>query len=95
MELLPSQDEIEHSLFSSLLEELAEHTEADSRTHEAQLRVTQKEKNGLVTKLTGVCILSSPGEVLYSPLLASPTPDAKAIILQLEGECAALHKSNR
>lgn len=56
------QDEIEHSLFSSLLEELAERTEADSRTHEAQLRVTQKEKNGFVTKLTGVCILSSPGE---------------------------------
>ena len=56
MTLLPSQNEIEHPLSSSLLEELAERTETDSRTHEAQLRVTQKEKNGLVTKLTGVCV---------------------------------------
>ena len=70
MELLPSQDEIEHSLFSSLLEELAERTEADSRTHEAQLRVTQKEKNGLVTKLTGVCI---PQQSWGSIVLTSPS----------------------
>ena len=80
-----------------LVEELADRTEANSKKQEAHLRVTQKEKNGLVTKLTGVqCLLTfcssfvCSGDELFFLLT-----DAKAVILQLEEECTALHKSGR